>query len=170
MASRQVHYVADREDIVTAITRVEKALQVKYVDAWAKPTLTPVVFESLIDWPQLGASENGRATGFFLVVPKTTRVHLQRLDLYDGTVQYTAKPLDHPKSIIMEVSGVFTRPDNAIELAVGKIGTALQSPESIELYGKFRRLFLKGFVCQQQSLWIGAGAQVLMGNGAKVNW
>lgn len=149
MPSKQIHFVADRGDLLDAVSRVEGVLRVKFVDAWAHDSPKAIVYESLQNWPKLGISEGRRDIGFFLVVPKATNVRMERFELDSGAIEYMARPQDHPESIILETSVVFLNENQKVEIPVGKIGTALSSKESMDLYSKFRRLFLKDFVCHR---------------------
>ena len=158
----QCHFFALADDLVPVFEAVEKT-PLDYTLFGHFDTRSTVIHSSGLELPTLHAPapDPTAINGYtYLVVARGTGFTPRRIDLLDGSHQYSFDQLLNPKSISFSHGGVFG-PDL---LLYGRLATASQDAESVRLCRRFsssiRRLFRR-----VQAFWVGPAADRALRNG-----
>ena len=164
--SKQFRFYATKSDLIGGFDRVSKLVDLLYVDAWLHENPKIPVFADLSTWQELGENASGKSAGagFFLVVKTTEPLKMKTVKMDSGGSKFKFEPLLNPSSIVIQPSGVYKESDPQLLIA-GMCGTALNNPDSTNLYSQFRKAFLRGFNKQSDGSFIGPDATSRLSEG-----
>jgi hypothetical protein len=108
MLSKQKHFFATKDDLASALRRLEAERNLTYHRAGLLPSPEVETYTSLLQWPSLGVHPTGsHVTGVrFVVLPRNIELHVEEAPQVRGGVRYAVDQLLNPSSLILWPGGV----------------------------------------------------------------
>lgn len=140
--SRRFHFFETKKDFEEIFKIIESVRQLKYVRAGLFKTPNPTIYESFLDYEDLGYRRYGEVTAddnMFLVFDRSAEIIQRPVPQVTGEVRYAIDQMMNPDSLHFCPSGFFAEKN----LIAGKASTISDSQTSTELYNLFRKTIRK---------------------------
>jgi hypothetical protein len=143
MPSPQIHLFSTRQDLEPGIRSIESERSLKYALFGNFETPDIPLWRSLLDVESLGKAPKGNRSlcEHYLVLPQRAKLHVETFPQYKRGLRYSVDQLLNPRSIVFQPGGVFGEG----YLICGRIGTASDHSESLDLLEDFTRAVTRGF-------------------------
>ena len=142
MKGKQTHFFATLKDLEQIAFIVESNRNLKYVRAGLFDNPNPTVYESIIEYEELGRSKSGQVTtadNMFLVFENSSKVNVRQVPQVAGGIKYVIDMTLNPETIDFRPSGFYDKDT----LIAGKIATLGIDPTALEIYNLFRKTIQK---------------------------
>jgi hypothetical protein len=143
MKKNQTHLFATRTDLEPGLQFIESNRQLKYalMRLYKHPEYESC--DSLLEIDRLGLNPTGQHIlgDDYLVVERSNDIRIRSVIQEKGGIHYFVDQQFNPKSICFRPGGLYERHN----LISGRIGTASDDPDSMELYKTFTKALTKGF-------------------------
>ena len=142
MRGKQIHFFASKGDLENILKSIEASRSLKYVQSGLFNNRKPVIYESFLDYEDLGINKRGQVSNgdiMFLVMNKISEVFVEPVPQFSGKLKYAIDMRLNQASLLIVPSGFY----DSNTLIAGKIGTISTHPVSVEIYDLFRKTILK---------------------------
>jgi hypothetical protein len=162
MATKQLHFFAEIEDIKQILASVEASDNIQYCEAGIFNSFDVPLYSSYTEMPSLGYVESGdwNHNKFYAVYPKGYEIKKREVPLKKGGINYAIYQDNNPPTIILKLGGIFK---DGVMIA-GSIGTISDDSFSINLFNKYRNLIKKSFT-KIGTFYLGSNAKKKLENG-----
>ena len=143
MPSPQIHLFSTRQDLEPGIRSIESERSLKYALFGNFETPDIPLWRSLLDVESVGRAPKGNRVlcECYLVLPERAKLHVETFTQYKRGLRYSVDQLQNPGSITFQPGGIFEND----YLICGRIGTASDHPDSLDLLQDFTRAITRGF-------------------------
>ncbi|RZJ84559.1 MAG: hypothetical protein EOO20_21095 [Chryseobacterium sp.] len=162
MATKQIHFFAEEDDLRDILKSVEIRNKLEYADAGIFDSADIVSYNSYKIIPKLGAVDSGdwNHNRFYLIYNEGDKIDKRVVPLRSGGVRYAVYQDTNPKTIVFKPGGVYKEG----VLVAGSIGTISTHPTSIHLFSEYSKQIKKAFV-RVGSFYVGKSAKEKMDSG-----
>lgn len=143
MATKQLQFFAEIDDLKLILEPIESSNEVQYCEAGIFDSFDLPVYSSYNEIYNLGYVESGdwNHNKFYVVFAKDYKINKREVSLKKGGIRYAIYQDNNPQTIILKPGGVLK---DGIMVA-GSIGTISESLFSIDLFNKYSKLIRKTF-------------------------
>jgi hypothetical protein len=142
MQSKQTHFFATKTDLQAIVGAIESERELQYVRSGLFDDVSPVVYQSLLYYQDLGVNRRGQVTNadkMFLVLDRSSEILVEPVPQVSGGTKYAIDMRLNEDAISITPSGAYDKNT----LIAGKIGTISASPASLDIYNLFRKTLLR---------------------------
>jgi hypothetical protein len=161
----QTHFFATRADLEPVLQLIESNRPLTYALIRLYKTPDYESYDSLLRLDRLGTSSSGQHNlgDDFLIVERNNDIRIRSVIQREGGIHYFVDQEFNPKSICFRPGGIYERNN----LVSGRIGTASDDSDSLELYKTFAKAVTKGFK-KVGNYKVGPEALILMNQGMRM--
>jgi hypothetical protein len=165
MASKQIHLFATRRDIEPTIRLVEGKSRLKYALCGLFSSRDIRLYSSLLECESLGRAAGGNHSlcDEFLVLDVNAELKIRDVPQRLGAAKYAVDQLWNPVSICFRPGGLF----GDEFLICGRIGTASDHPDAVQLFREFSRSITREFR-KHRDYYVGPEAFTLRQKGVRL--
>jgi hypothetical protein len=143
MASKQIFFFAERNDLEQILREIESSNRITYSDAGIFDSVDVQTYSSYSEMREIGTVKSGdwNQNKLYLVYFKEDCITKRNVPLKNGRTRYAIYQDTNPKTIVFKPGGVFK--DNV--LVAGSIGTISLDTNSVSLFNQYSKLIKKTF-------------------------
>lgn len=108
MRSKQLLFYATTVELIDGLKKLENKINIKYVVIASKDSPDPQIYNSYVEIPNLGISEEGYECDVsYLIMEKITKLNIKEVPQRRGGIKYIIDGHNNPDSIYFIPCGVF---------------------------------------------------------------